>query len=239
MKWPGRAALPLVIAAVIAVARPAFAQPPGAAGPEAEPAVAQEPAVPGFFRMDADKLGLSLWAGATHTIGPVQIFSDVVLNGSVAEVDIGPQLTLGNLTLILTAAPLFDFATQDLTGIVAPFLTTIFDHPNVYLESWVLITFQSPFVEGAEDLLHTRNFALFKLTPAVWIGPQVELDYGLAWAEKVTSLPIGGQLNVGYGKDNRVSLFLGYDAIEHNDPETGEPLASDRLAGRVTFIHLW
>jgi hypothetical protein len=200
---------------------------------------AEEPAVPGFFRMDADKSGLSLWAGATHSIGPVQIYSDVFLNGAVGEIDVGPQLTLGNLTLILTAGPVFDFSSQDVVGIVAPFLTTIFDHPWFYVESWFLITFGSPFVDGAEDLLHTRNFALFKLDETVWIGPQVELDYGLAWANKVTSLPIGGQVNVGYGKDNRVSLFLGYDTVERTDPETGEPLDSDRLAGRITFIHLW
>jgi len=73
--------------------------------------------------------------------------------------------------------PPFRLPPSDLTGIVAPFLTTIFDHPYFYFESWVLITFQSPFIDGAEDLLHTRNFALFKLNPAVWLGPQVELDY--------------------------------------------------------------
>jgi hypothetical protein len=222
----------LAVCGVIAVPRPSSAQ-------KAPDAAAEPPEVPAFFRMDADKYGLTLWAGATHTVGPVQIFSDVVLNGAVGEVDIGPQLTVGNLTVILTAAPVFDFSSQDLVGIVAPFLTTIFDHPNFYLESWVLINFQSPFVDGAEDLLHTRNFALVKLNPIVWIGPQVELDYGLAWANKVTSFPIGGQLNVGYGKDNRMSLFLGYDTVEQTDPETGDPLASDRLAGRITLIHLW
>ena len=228
-----RAVVFLVLTGAIAVPRPAAAQ---QAAPEA---TAEKAGVPGFFRIDADKTGLTLWAGATHTIGPVQIYSDVFLNGALGEIDVGPQLTLGNLTLILTAGPVFDFATQDLAAIVAPFLTTVFDHPRFYLESWFLISFGSPFSDDAEDLLHTRNFALVKLNETLWIGPQVELDYGLAWANEVTSLPIGGQLNVGYGRDNRVSLFLGYETQEQTDPESGEPVDSDRLAGRITFVRLW
>jgi hypothetical protein len=227
------AVLLLVLAGVIGVPRPASAQ---EAAPEAS---AEEPGVPGFFRMDVDTYGLTLWAGATHTIGPVQIYSNVFLNGALGEIDVGPQLTLGNLTLTLTAGPVFDFATQDVAAIVAPFLTTVLDHPRFYLESWFLMSFGSPFNDEAEDLLHTRNFALVKLNETVWIGPQVELDYGLARANKVTSLPIGGQVNVGYGKDNRVSLFLGYETREQSDPETGEPVDSDRLAGRITFVRLW
>lgn len=230
---PSCAVLLLLLAGVVGVPRPAHAQ------EAALEATAEEADVPGFFRMDVDKYGLTLWAGATHTVGPVKIYSDVFLNGAVGEIDIGPQLTLGYLTLILTAGPVFDFATQDMAAIVAPFLTTVFDHPRFYLESWVLISFGSPFDGEAEDLLHTRNFALVKLDPTVWIGPQVELDYGLARANEVISLPIGGQVNVGYGKDNRVSLFLGYETREQSDPETGEPVDSDRLAGRITFVRLW
>jgi hypothetical protein len=231
MRSPRALAL-LVLAGVIAAPRSASAQEP----PEA---AAEEPGVPGFFRMDADEFGLSLWAGATHSIGPVQIYSDVVLNGALGQVDVGPQVVVGDLTLLLTVAPVFDFATQDMAAIVAPFLTTIFDHPRFYFESWFLITFASPFADGAEDVIHTRNFALYKLDRIVWIGPQLELDYGMAEAHEVTSLPIGGQLSAGYGKDNRVSLFLGYETREQSDPTTGEPVDSDRLAGRITFVHLW
>ncbi len=52
------------------------------------------------------------------------------------------------------------------------------------------------------------------------------------------SMPVGGQLSVGYGKDNRLSLFLGYETQEQMDA-AGVPVDSDRLAGRVTFVRLW
>jgi len=60
----------------------------------------------------------------------------------------------------------------------------------------------------------------------------------MAEAREVISLPVGGQLSVGYGKDNRLSLFLGYETQEQMDA-SGDPVDSDRLAGRITFVRLW
>ena len=74
---------------VVAVPRLASAQEP----PEA---AAEEPGVPGFFRMDADKYGLQLWAGATHSIGEVQIYSDVVLNGVVGSLGLAANAALSH-----------------------------------------------------------------------------------------------------------------------------------------------
>jgi hypothetical protein len=203
------------------------------------PLAARADEVPGYFRFDYDSYGLQLWVGATHQIGGLEIASDVYVTDSFGEVDVGPQLRVGNLTLITTVGPIFDFSSQSVVAIVAPLVTTIYDSPRVYFESWLQFTFGSPFADGAEDLFHTRNFALYKIIPSLWIGPQIELNYGLAEADDVTSLPVGAQLSVGYGKDNRLSLFLGYETKEPIDAITGEPTDSDRLAGRVTFVHLW
>jgi hypothetical protein len=74
---------------------------------------------------------------------------------------------------------------------------------------------------------------------SIWIGPQLELNYGFAEADRIVSMPVGGQFSVGYGKDNRVALFMGYETRQLTDGTTGEPMDSDRLAGRITFIHLW
>ncbi|HTE56219.1 MAG TPA: hypothetical protein VK698_35445 [Kofleriaceae bacterium] len=210
------------------------------------PAAAQEAAaapteafVSGFFRFDYDSFGLQLWAGATHQVGGMQILTDVYVTNSFGEMDFGPQVQLGSVTLILTVGPVFDFTSQDVVGLVAPLLTTIYDSPSLYFESWLEMTFGSTFVDGAEDLFHTRNFALYKVNPTLWIGPQVEVNYGFTQADKITSLPVGGQISLGYGKESRLSVFLGYETEEPIDPTTGEATDSDRLAGRFTFVRVW
>jgi hypothetical protein len=236
----GPALIVSLVAASPAAAKETSEKPAAAAAePAAEPAAdpAADPA--GYFRFDYDSYGLQLWVGATHRIGGVEIYSDVYVTDSFGEVDVGPQLRLGDLTLVLTAGPIYDFSTQSVVAIVAPFLTTVYDHPRLYFESWLQWTFASPFAEGEEDLFHTRNFLLYKLNESLWAGPQVELNYGMTQADDVVSLPVGGQLSVGYGKDNRLSLFLGYETREQIDSDTGAPMDSDRLAGRVTFIRLW
>ena len=222
----------LVLALLAATSSPGAAQ-------ETPDEAAQTTSYPtGYFRFDYDSYGLQLWAGATHLIGGVEIASDVYVTDSFGEVDIGPQFRIGDFTLIATVGPVYDFASQSVMAIVAPLLTSIHDGPKVYIESWLQFTFASPFADGAEDLFHTRNFILYKINESLWLGPQLELDYGMAQADAVLSLPVGGQLSVGYGKDNRLSLFLGYETEVQMDGD-GVPVDSDRLAGRVTFVRLW
>lgn len=221
-----------LVLALLAATSPAAAQ----EAPAQSAAETTDPA--GYFRFDYDSYGLQLWVGATHQIGGLEIASDVYVTDSFGEVDIGPQFRLGDYTLIATVGPVYDFASQSVVAIVAPLLTSIYDRPKVYIESWLQFTFGSPFADDAEDLFHTRNFILYKLNQSLWLGPQLELNYGMAEAREVVSLPVGGQLSVGYGKDNRLSLFLGYETQEQMDA-AGVPVDSDRLAGRVTFVRLW
>lgn len=217
----------------------------GAQRKEPEPAAPTAPSEPGdagtsgYFRFDYDSYGLQLWVGATHQIGGIQIASDVYVTDSYGEVDLGPQFTLGDVTLIATIGSVYDFSAQSVVAVVAPLLTTVYDHRRLYVESWLQLTFGSPFADGGEDVFHTRNFILYKLNESIWIGPQLELNYEFAQAERIVSLPVGGQVSLGYGKDNRLSLFLGFETRQLMDATTGQPMDSDRLAGRLTFIHLW
>ena len=87
---------------------------------------------------------------------------------------------------------------------------------------------------GGVLLLIAFVFLLYKLTDTVAIGPQLEVLCRLNHEEEVVSFPIGAQISVGYGPNNRASFFLGYDTKEQRGA-----LDSDRLAGRVTFVHLW
>ncbi len=45
------------------------------------------------------------------------------------------------------------------------------------------------------------------------------------------SLPVGGRVNLAYGKNNTLGLFLGY--------ETKAPDGVDGIGGRFTFIRTW
>ena len=231
----------LAIAALSVAAGSARAGEPTAVQPPAAEVPADEASafVSGFFRFDYDAWGLQLWAGATHQLGGLQLASDVYVTDSFGEVDLGPQVQVGSFTLITTVGAVYDFSTESVVGLVAPLVTTIHDSPALYFESWLQMTFGSVFTEGAEDLFHSRNFLLYKVNPTLWLGPQVEVNVGVTQAEEVTSLPVGGQISLGYGKDSRLSVFLGYDTVEQMDPITGAPMDSDRLAGRFTFVKLW
>ena len=252
MNWLSpRTRRPAIIALVVSIwparagAGEATDHPAGGARAKESPAAGPAPSEPGgggvsgYFRFDYDSYGLQLWVGATHQIGGLQIASDVYVTDSYGEVDIGPQFTLGDVTFIATVGSIYDFSAQSVVAVVAPLLTTIYDQRRLYFESWLQLTFGSPFSDGAEDLFHTRNFILYKLNESIWVGPQVEMNYGFTEADRIVSLPVGGQFSVGYGKDNRLSLFLGYETRELMDATTGEPMDSDRLAGRLTFVHLW
>jgi hypothetical protein len=231
----------LVIAALVLAARPAAAgEPTAGVSPAAEATTDEASAfVSGFFRFDYDAWGLQLWAGATHRLGGLQLASDVYVTDSFGEVDVGPQVQIGSFTLITTVGAIYDFSAQSVVGVVAPLVTTIYDSSALYFESWLQMTFGSVFTDGADDLFHSRNFLLYKVNPTLWLGPQVEVNVGVTQAEEVTSLPIGGQISLGYGKDSRLAVFLGYDTVEQMDPTTGAPMDTDRLAGRFTFVKVW
>ncbi|RMH41670.1 MAG: hypothetical protein D6689_10270 [Deltaproteobacteria bacterium] len=137
----------------------------------------------------------------------------------------------------------FDFAAADFASLIAPQLFTVVDLDRAYVESWVQVFFNSPFSDGAEDLAYTRNFALYKLSDAVHVGPQIEVGYRLndfagdaaagaaPFSSGLVSLPIGGRVNLGYGDHNTLGLFVGY--------ETQAASGADAVAGRFTFVRTW
>jgi len=201
---------------------------------------AEESATTGWFRLDTDSLDTQLWLGATHSVGSFSIASDIYVVGATAELDVGPSFSFGKLSLTPMAGITFDFAAENLATLVAPQLFTIYDVDQLYYESWIQWFVNSVFSDGAEDDFYTRHFLLYKLFDELAIGPQIELTYktntttdemGMDVDPAVTALPIGGRVNVGYGKNNTLGLFIGYD--------TKKGAGSDGIAGRFTFVHNW
>lgn len=202
-----------------------------------------EETVAGWFRVDTDSLGTQLWLGATHNVGGIDIASDIYVVGSFAEFDIGPAFSFGNLAITPMIGIGFDFETTNVASLIAPQLFTIYELDKIYFESWIQVFLNDMFSDGAEDIAYTRNFLLYKLSDAFALGPQVEVSYRIndfdgdmaagidAFDTGVVSLPVGGRLNLGYGANNTLGLFVGY--------ETEAADGADAVAGRFTFVRTW
>ncbi len=211
-----------------------------APAPEAEE---EESSTSGWFRVDTDSLQTQFWLGATHDFGGLAIASDIYVVGSFAEFDIGPSFSFGNLALTPMVGIGFDFENSNVSSLIAPQLFSIYDMEKLYFESWIQVFLLSPFEDGAEDDFYTRNFLLYKASDEIAVGPQVEVLYALnsedgdgtdenpGFESGVVSLPVGGRVNLGYGKNNTLGIFLGYDL------EGAE--GSDKVAGRFTFVRTW
>jgi hypothetical protein len=211
---------------------------PAPAAPEPVPAAETAPApgpaaadVSAWFRVDADLLGTRFWAGGSHAIGPVALAANVIALGAIGELDLGIDLSAGPVRVVPVVGMSFDFASENAVGITAPRVISTVDAGPLWFESWIELTFASPFEKTAADLFYTREFLLYRLADWIALGPQIELTYQLNHEKELLSLPIGGQLELRHGDDNRLAFFLGYD--------TDELPNSDGLAGRVTFVHDW
>lgn len=224
----------------------ALATGPALAQEEGEPPAA-DPADPGdeasdglapWFRVDTDSLGLQLWFGARKELGGLGFASNVYLVDSLAELDLGATLPVGDLTLLPMVGVAFDFSTTELANLIAPQLYSFYAPGGVYAESWVYVIWSSPFVDGGEDLFYTRNFVLLELGDTFAIGPQAELSYLLNHRQTgaemaLVSLPVGGRVNVAYGEKNTLGIFLGYETRSDDHDLV------DAIAGRFTFIRAW
>jgi len=222
------------------------------------PAEEESNSVDGWFRVDHDSLNLQLWFGATHSLGPVDIATDVYVDsGSWGEFDIGPWFEVGlggdnSLGILPMAGIAFDWAQQKAVSLVAPQLFLYLTVGPVYWESWTQTFLYSPFEDGADNDLYLRNFILFSLSDHVAIGPQMENTLALNNdRDALASMPVGGRINLHYGENNTLGLFLGYETVEDArqietgadlDPVTNEfvPTYSERaVKGRITFIRTW
>jgi opacity protein-like surface antigen len=187
----------------------------------------------GYMRFDADAAGLQIWGGATHTLGGLQLASDIILYGTSAEFDVGPSFSFGAVSINPMVGVILDFTALQMTSLPVQFYT-YFDGP-VYVESWVILGLTSPFVDLSQDALYTRNFLLFPVTDWLKVGPHFELTYNLnetvegAGDDGLSSLPVGLALSTDYGKDSTVLVFLGYETQADEN----------HLTGRFTYIHNW
>lgn len=223
--------------------------------PIATDAPPAEAAIPSYFRIDHDYVfGLQLWAGATHPlIDGIGLATDIIVTegqlpayqGATAswygELDIGPAFTFGPLSLTPMTGAGFDWAAKHMM-ISNEQLYTILNTDKIYIESWIWAMMYSPFKEApSPNVFHTRDWILYKLSGTLSIGPQLEIwanmksktVSGLYLKNGITSMPIGGHLDIAYGTGNTLGLFLGYEA----NKDGREARNGNATVGRFTFIH--
>jgi hypothetical protein len=248
-------------AAVDAAPAPAPAPATAASPTETGPATAPAPAtpvveapeeaaapIPSYFRIDHDYMfGLQLWAGATYPLTDkiglatdVYIAENYVVNdeGGRAvqsywgEFDIGPAFTLGPVSLTPMVGVAFDWAAKKAVALNGPQLYTIVSLDKFYFESWIWTMLYSAFDKnGANDYFHTRNWALYKVTDKIGIGPQLEYTYDLEDKRTIYGFPVGGHVELAYGTGNSLGLFLGYDTKKSTRVDDAAAV------GRITFVH--
>jgi hypothetical protein len=196
----------------------------------------EEADISGYMRVDVDMLGTQIWFGATHSIGGLNIESDIIAMGTAAEFDVGPSFSISeDLILIPEVGVIVDFELMEVP-IFIPQLYIYWTLNQLYLESWQNAYFGLKD-ESDPNSFYNRTFLLYSLNDTFSIGPQVEPSLNLEdtddESDTLTSLVIGGRVNIGYGESNTLSLFLGYEAKEEARGEL------DGITGRFTFVRYW
>ena len=198
----------------------------------------------GWFRTDTDGLGTQIWVGASHSpsfLGGLSLDTDIYVVGTFGELDIGLGIpVVDSDSLSLSFLPMvgigFDYAAANgPSSLIAPQLFTYLTAGSIYFESWIQGFFNTPFDYG-DDSLYTRNFILYSLNDTIAIGPQVEVTIGVGgladdYESGLSSMVVGGRANVGYGENNTLGVFVGFET-KKGDDETG-------LTGRMTFVRSW
>lgn len=230
------------------------------AGEEMEMEMEEESDISGWFRTDTDSLGTQIWFGGSYPLGSVSIDSDIYVVGTFAEFDLGVGIPVADSeSLSLTLLPMvgigFDYESANgPSSLIAPQLFTYLTAGSIYFESWIQGFFNTPFNEDGQvvnheiedksgkhtveddliiDSIYTRDFILYSVTDNIAIGPQVEATIELGDDGGLSSLIVGGRINMAYGEDNTLGLFVGVETqMEEDSEDTG-------LTGRMTFVRTW
>lgn len=232
----------------------------------------EDDGVPSWMRVDSDALKLQLWFGATHDVGGVGIATDIYVDSAYwGEFDIGIEIPAAEGILLIPMVGIAaDWSQKKFTSLVAPQLFGYFTFDPIYIELWSQFFFNSIFAdkgftddgtgefveikETVPDTWYNRLYLTFAATENFRIGPQVEFTVPMNDAAKLqdengddkplSSLQVGGHIDLGYGEGNTLGLFLGYETVKEArnryaelDEEGNEAGEIDHgIVGRLTFV---
>ena len=196
----------------------------------------EKPKITGWFQLDVDSLGTYFLIGASHPLGGVSFDSNIYANDHFGEFDMGvsfPVVKSDNLTLILL--PMigvgFDYTTADGPDALFPQILAFLSAGKIYGFHWTTNTFSSIFDAESLNELYNRTYLTYALNETIAVGPQFETVLGLGDGGGLWAMNFGGRLNIGYGENNTLGLYVGYET-KKKEGETG-------LTGRMNFTRRW
>ncbi|MDE0044044.1 MAG: hypothetical protein OXT74_18520 [Candidatus Poribacteria bacterium] len=192
--------------------------------------------IPGWFRVDTDALGTHFLIGATHSLGSVALESNIFIDDTLGEFDLGvsiPAVRGDNFSLALL--PMlglgFDYKAPDGPSAIFPHLFVFLLAGKFFFKSWTIGTLYSVFDEKRDNEVYTRNYLTYSLNRTVAVGPQFETVVGLGDERTVFSMIFGARINIGYGENNTLGILAGYDT-KKTEEQSG-------LTGRLSFTRRW
>ncbi len=192
--------------------------------------------IPGWFRVDTDTLGTHFLIGATHSVGGVALESNIFIDDTLGEFDLGVSIPAVNgdsfsLTLLPMLGLGFDYKAPDGPSAIFPHLFVFLPAGKFFFKSWTIGTLYSVFDEERDNEVYTRNYLTYSLNRTVAVGPQFETVVGLGDESIVFSQIFGARINIGYGENNTLGILAGYDTKKMEE-QSG-------LTGRLSFTRRW
>ena len=225
---------------------PAFADAHEAEGEATE----EKLKITGWFQIDIDSLGPYFLIGASHPLGGgISFDSKIYVNGNpmiddsgkasrqyLGEFDMGVSVpVIANDSMALLLTPMlgvgFNYASPDGPYALYPQIFAILPAGKIFGFHWTISTIKSIFDDKSLNELYNRTYITYAINDVIAIGPQFETVLGLGDGGGLWAMNFGGRLNIGYGENNTLGLYVGYETEKGKD-ETG-------LTGRMNFTRSW
>ena len=197
----------------------------------------EKPKITGWFQIDVDSLGTYFLVGASHPLsGGISFDSNIYVNDHLGEFDMGvsfPVIANDSMALLLT--PMlgvgFDYTTADGPYALYPQIFAILPAGKIFGFHWTISTVKTIFDAESLNELYNRTYLTYALNETVAVGPQFESVLGFGEGGGLWALNFGGRVNIGYGENNTLGIYVGYET-KKGEGETG-------LTGRMNFTRRW
>ena len=197
----------------------------------------EKPKITGWFQIDVDSLGTYFLVGASHPLsGGISFDSNIYVNDHLGEFDMGisfPVIANDSMALLLT--PMlgvgFNYTSPDGPYALYPQFFAILPAGKIFGFHWTISTVKTIFDDESLNELYNRTYITYALNDTVAIGPQFETVMGLGDEGGLWAMNFGGRLNLGYGENNTLGIYVGYET-KKGENETG-------LTGRMNFTRRW
>ena len=203
---------------------------------EEEP-MEEQPKITGWFQINVDSLGTYFLVGASHPFSEgISFDSNIYVNDHLGEFDMGVSFpVIANDSMVLLLTPMlgvgFEYTTPDGPYALYPQIFAILPAGKIFGFHWTIGTVKTLFDSESLNELYNRTYLTYALNDIVAVGPQFESVLGFGDGGGLWALNFGGRVNIGYGENNTLGLYVGYET-KKEEGQTG-------LTGRMNFMRTW